>query len=358
MPVLAHLALRGFSTSPENLATEALAYILSESSAARSALRAYVNALTGRDVEVVRYATQASNDDQSRPDLWGFDANGANRMVVEVKFWAGLTDAQPNKYLAAMVHDGVVMFVTPSARIPSVWAELQRRVREAGFISAEPEGATNFKSDTQVLAVGGKILALTSWRALLAQIEAHSEASEDTKTVADVRQLHALCDQMDTEAFLPLSSEELTSSLGRRVVQFEDLADTLTNRLVEESLADVTGLRAAAAWYCSGRYLRLRGNAAYLKFDARYWSKLGASPLWLEIWGAEWRPKSPSAAVSAALDKGGISYSVGANSALVPIRLPVAVEEASVIADAMKQLRTIVSALPVVQAKPTEQLIE
>jgi hypothetical protein len=350
MAVLSHLTM-AFSASPENLATEALAYILQRSSAAQRGMLKLVESLSGRALPVARFETQFSNDDNSRPDLVGMDVDGKCCLSVEVKFWAGLTAAQPVAYLNAMPGAGVLLFVAPEARLAALWAELRRRVSENLLATGALNSGPPFS-----LSIGTHVLALTSWRVLLARLESDAEAAAEVETAADIRQLQALCDNMDTDAFLPLSSEELTSGLGRRVVQFQQLTDDLTNQLVDDGIASVAGLRAAAGWNYSGRYLRLRGNAAFLKFDAKHWADWGLSPIWLDVWGAEWKPKSPAASVQQALRDAGIDFQVGANSSCVPIRLPMGVERNAVIAEAARQLMAIAQALPEVAPVPAQGL--
>lgn len=55
-------------------------------------------------------------------------------------------------------------------------------------------------------------LALTSWRAVLSFILHALETQGDVLAAADVQRLQGLCERMDSDAFLPSSSEELTAS--------------------------------------------------------------------------------------------------------------------------------------------------
>ena len=85
-PLLAHLAAR-FVSQRENLATEALAYILSRSEAARSAtIRTF--RLLGVDLpDQLTFRTQAADADDAIPDLVGEDASRKQHLIVEAKFW-------------------------------------------------------------------------------------------------------------------------------------------------------------------------------------------------------------------------------------------------------------------------------
>lgn len=348
MAVLAHLALR-LTSQTENLATEALAYILQRSAPARSGVNRLIETITGRNPALQRFETQFTHEDLSRPDLVGVDADGNRPLLIEVKFWAGLTEAQPNAYLAAMPSGGVLLFVAPEARMASLWHEVERRISGQGLNFSPRDNTTGLLAANS----GQHVVAAMSWRSLLLLLEQEAAAAAEAEAAADIRQLQALCEYMDTEAFLPLAAEELSSPLGRRVVQFEALANDLTDKLVRAGLADVTGLRATAGWGYAGRYLYLRGNGAFLAFNANHWAAFGQSPLWLDIAG-DWKRTSPSPAITQALHGAGIRFWLQPKSVIVPIILRTGVERDSVMADAERQLVHLISALPVInrQANP------
>lgn len=194
--------------------------------------------------------------------------------------------------------------------------------------------------------VASHVLAATSWRTALDFLEQEARAAGEIETAADVRQLQALCERMDTDAFLPLASDELTSSLGRRVLQYYAIASELTDHLVSIGTADVTRLQSAHGTGYSGRYMYLRGNAAFLGFSANYWSTEGMSPLWLQIIGESWKRATASVLVKQALFTAGIEFWERDKSVCVPIVLPTGVERDRVIAQARQQLSAIAAALP------------
>jgi hypothetical protein len=76
-----HLASR-LSTHPENLATEALALSINRSPAMREALRCLVGR-TGIELpRLVRFRSQAGDDQGNIPDLIGLDATGTERLLA------------------------------------------------------------------------------------------------------------------------------------------------------------------------------------------------------------------------------------------------------------------------------------
>jgi TrpR-related protein YerC/YecD len=127
-----HLVTR-FSTGPENLATEALNYILNQSQVARKAFSEFFSHF---DIPLpcdLSFQVQYNEkEDQSIPDLVGFDQNGKKVLIGESKFWAGLTENQPVTYLRRLIkEDGVVLIVfAPSKRLTSLWAELLIRCKQ------------------------------------------------------------------------------------------------------------------------------------------------------------------------------------------------------------------------------------
>lgn len=103
--LLEEMALR-FVDQRETLATAGLGYILSGSATARAALCAF---LAERGVslpdDLAYRAEVVDREHQGRPDIVGM--RGERRhLILEGKFWAALTDAQPVSYLRSLDPDG------------------------------------------------------------------------------------------------------------------------------------------------------------------------------------------------------------------------------------------------------------
>ena len=92
--LLAHLAWK-LTNQTETLATEALGYILSHSVAARQALQETVGTGDTPVGPIARVGTEVRGEKDERLDLVGFDEQGVERVLIEVKFWAGLTPNPP-----------------------------------------------------------------------------------------------------------------------------------------------------------------------------------------------------------------------------------------------------------------------
>jgi hypothetical protein len=131
--ILGHLAQR-FAVSEENLATEALTWLLRHSAAARAALAGLARTI-GADVpNELTFIGQVGNLDTGRPDVVGLDASGRERLLIEAKFAAVLTDQQPGGYLTRLPADvdGMLLVVAPTVRLATLWVELLRAVPRAG----------------------------------------------------------------------------------------------------------------------------------------------------------------------------------------------------------------------------------
>jgi hypothetical protein len=282
--LFAHIALR-FGTHPENLATEALNYILSASDVARRAVVEVLSQAAPHLPTVVAFRTQASGDDGAIPDLVGVDAAARQVIIVEAKFWAGLTDHQPVQYIKRLQLEGgaILAFVAPAKRHQSLWPQLISRCHDKG-ISIGP--VKDLTSEYRAAELGtDQFLGLLSWEALLGPIHRALEAERRWSLAGDVAQLRGLCARMDDDAFLPLRSEELTGDTGRLVYQLCELIDTVTDACVAcvPRFASVEGRSrfSGKGWY--GRLLRLHGAQCFFHFSAHKWGKYRSTPLWLTV---------------------------------------------------------------------------
>ena len=85
--------------SQEDIASESLVYILKQSFESRQVLNQIINNNTGHNFSDLTYDTQNVGEELERPDISGIDENGKEVFLIEAKFWASLTQNQPNGYL-------------------------------------------------------------------------------------------------------------------------------------------------------------------------------------------------------------------------------------------------------------------
>ena len=267
--MFAHIVSR-LTNRTEDVAVEALGFILSRSNAARQALRDLLK-LEGLDVgELTDVGTQISDGTLARPDFVVYDWERKERVLFEAKFWAGLTENQPNAYLGRLPLDerpAVVLFVSPEARLETLWPKLLRLI-EPPFDWQPVETSHDAEIRCTLVDGGTRYLMLASWRALLNRMLSFAMSTGDS-IEADIRQLHALCEQQDREAFLPLKPHELAPEIPRRMLQFNQLVDHVVELARERDIVNTDRLNVTPRPHGYGRYLRLGSEEMPISGRAR-----------------------------------------------------------------------------------------
>jgi len=282
-----HLVSR-FSSSPENLATESLCYILNRSQIAREA---FVNLLAHLHINIpadLKYETQNSSQDGAIPDLVGKNGMAQTVLLGEAKFWAGLTDHQPVTYLQRLIQTNgkVLIFFAPSQRFPTLWPELKRR---CSIGNLEVKLLPTEIPEIEIAKIQpDQFLVLMSWRVLLESLRHSLLTAGEMEMVGNVIQLQGLCNQMDSTAFLPVRSEELTANIGMRIQQYCDIVDEITASLVSEKVVFIYRLKATALRTGYRRYMSVQGHGAFLGYHADYWGKYRSTPIWLGLASTAW----------------------------------------------------------------------
>ncbi|MDA0323553.1 MAG: hypothetical protein O2923_12680, partial [Verrucomicrobia bacterium] len=205
--VFSHIIQKRFSQVNEDVATDALAYILESSESACNGMMKLLRGLVP-ELPALRFKTQQT-EGAIRPDMWGF-ADNQPRVFVENKFWAGLTDNQPVSYLkqlAAYPQPTVLLVIAPAAREQTLWRELKQRLTTGDVVTSDRSSAAGIPAslDTRL----GPVLAITSWTSVLSMLE--HECVDDPTSRGDLVQLRALCDVADSNAFSPISRDELSN---------------------------------------------------------------------------------------------------------------------------------------------------
>ena len=276
--LLARLSWK-FSHQPETVATEALGHILSGSAAARDALGSFLRS-HGVDVgSVSRVQTEVIGEEGDRPDLACRDRDRNERLLIELKFWASLTDKQPVTYLERLPEDSAsaLLVVAPARRIEPLWWELRRRVREGMEVELgdDPVG-----SEVRRAAVGNRrTLVLTSWRALLEAMESRVSDRGDSEALNDIRRLSGLAVRQDSAVF-PLRQEQLGPEFPRLIMKLSQLVIDVCGRIFETDWADGKGM-AFAKVHGHYRFMRLGGCPVWFGLKNDRWARFERTPLWL-----------------------------------------------------------------------------
>ena len=326
--LLAHLARR-FTNQTETLATEALGHILSRSAECRATLVDLLSN-TGAEVrEIEEIKTEVSFQDGAvRPDLVGYDADGSESVIFEVKFWAKLFQRQVTSYLELLPRDkpSTLLVIGPEVRREVLWAEILRQ------LGTEAPGAPEDSRGVRCVAMPDEHwVMLTSWKVLLEKL-----ASRGRDVRGDVRQLQALCERQDEDAFMPIRPSELGADVARRSRDLRRLIDDATLRGREEGFLFTDGLRVTPLPHGYGRYLWVGSNGlagAWFGVHDDLWAQHGETPLWLVC--HDWEGTVKSGQIRR---RTGMMAS-GTNG--IPIWLPTRAEYHEVLDSVVEQLRKI-----------------
>jgi hypothetical protein len=289
--VLSHIVRKQFSTEYENVATEALAFILHSNESARNGMMKLLRAVAP-DIPDLQFRTQKTEgsqqtEDSIRPDMCGY--NGSETYVyVENKFWASLTENQPISYLKQLANNSfpsILLVVVPDARREVMWRELSNRLRKEGILEIERDttsGSIVRSVSTKITPNISPILALTSWSRLLSFLEL--EVADDPSARSDLLQLQALCEAADSDAFVPISSTQVSDQRTPAfILQLNTIVQEVVDLAVTKRVLNITGLLPRSNWERVGRYARIheKGVGFWFGIHFRLWKKYGESPLWL-----------------------------------------------------------------------------
>jgi len=275
--VLGHLVHRIGVHQQENLATEALGFILANSLAASRAFTKFACQIGFSCPGDLRFETQRGGLEDCIPDMKCYAAQGRLRVTVENKFWAELTKNQPVTYLREFQDEcpAALLFVAPEARLPLVWKEVVQRCEEQNI---PVKDARSTPAMTYAHICGEHFMAATSWRCLLDALYSEVPLPEETDCRNDIIQLRGLCDMMDQEEILPLGKNEISDQqTALRIVNFIDLAHAIVDQATGQPCA------RSHLKYGSGAYLDIANYRAWVGFGAWTWHQNGISPIWVQF---------------------------------------------------------------------------
>ena len=331
--LLAHLAYK-LSPQTETVATEALGHILHGSETARKALQTFLES-AGADVGRINIVgTEVTGEAGERPDLACMDEDGRERVLIELKFQAGLTGNQPVTYLSRLPDDraSALLFIAPSWRLETLWPQL--KARAAAEFAVGGEGAA---TEVRRLSFGdSRHLILTSWPSFLDRLE---KTAEDEQTLSDIRQLRGLADQQDADAFLPLRAEQLSPETPRLILNLDRLVDDVSSKIFATDWAERGRMRKM--WDAGPyQYMTFAGLPAWFGVNYWHWRQYEITPLWFGFQGAAWE------------QEGQILNSLGPmrhqdppryfeDEGIIPIRLRTGTEYEVVVDDVVRQLADI-----------------
>ena len=342
MSLLGYLVPRIASNGEEPAATQALAYLLKKSPVIATAFVDVVGR-TGIAAFTLGRITAEEQHGDNFPDLTIRDGDNVVRILVENKFWAGLTDAQPVSYLNALPDEisSALVFIVPHKRLHSLWGELRYRCERN---AVELGGESSTASITWASA-GNRTLAITSWRHVLGKLEQAAVDGGHSALQQDVVQLRGLIDHMDAGEFLPLGEDEVTDvSVARRLINYSELIEEIAGRLEVGRIASTKGLRPSHGYTSAGRYLQLHAKfGLWLGVDLEAWRDRGITPLW-----SKHNTSDPWSGLEGEVRQAAQLFDhahITGDKLYIPIRLTTGVDRDRVIGDAVRQMRGVAGTL-------------
>lgn len=280
--VFSYIVQKRLSQENENVATSALEFILGAHESAQKGMMKLLRGIV-REIPPLRFRTQQTEGD-SRPDMQGSDDENKPHVLIENKFWAGLTAKQPISYLRTLAdyaHPTLLLIIAPEAREQTLWREIKKKLSEAEISLTErnvPDGITR-SVDTGIRP----ILALTSWEKLLNFLE--RELADDQAARSDLLQLRALCVAVDSDAFAPISEVEIS---GQRtpafILQLNSVVQESVELAVTEDALNLGRLMPQADAKRIGRYAFIGDGqlvGIWLGIHFGLWKMHGSTPLWV-----------------------------------------------------------------------------
>lgn len=273
-----HLATQ-FGRSPEDLATEGLCYILNHQ-VAGDAFVAFVNARADAseqrklDTPLSFRTQEATEDGDGQPDMIGISGE-TKQLLVESKFWAGLTANQPNGYLRDLggTPGSVLLFLVPNPRREYIWPKIRKSAKEKFEVEGE--------DDYRLSLANGTRLLLCSWRDALNAVASAVQAEGGMRELLeDIRQVQGLCERYSREGFVPLRGDELGQDVGKRVSQLTWLVRDMRNRLGDGWSKDSKMATSRKRYTFK---TQLHGFDVFVGIMYFWWAERGQSPIWLRI---------------------------------------------------------------------------
>ncbi len=351
--VFSHIIQKRYSQSYEDVATDALAYILNTHESAQRGMMKILRGIIS-DLPNLQFRTQMS-EGSIRPDMWGYSGL-VTHLFVENKFWAGLTDNQPIAYLeelAKYTHQTLLMMIVPGAREQTMITELSRRMIEAEFNYNEEK--INIKEIVWCAKTSlYTALALTSWPRIIEFLK--KESVDDPVALNDLTMLQSLCDAADIGKFVPMNSREINNQLiPTLILQLGQIIRDAIQLGLRHQIISNQGLTETVNWEKFGKYIWLNEpNSVGIWFglDHQLWKAYGVSPLWVKFSTTEFgraydiepvlRLSNDKTHLLVTLDDGTLAYS---------INIKTMVDKDQVIQDIVDQLKELADILSEFSAK-------
>ena len=255
--------------SQEDTATLSLNYILGQSQVLRNAFTRMLSERLHLDYESLVYSTQVVGEQKERPDIVGVN-DGQERIIVEAKFFAALTENQPNTYLSRLKNQGGLIFICPQSRQSGLWKHLLDLVSYQTI-------------DEYCVDVNGTHMAILSWDNVFTALRVSAD-NDAPETKEDLHQLMGFCKEIEDSSFLPFKQEDFGTDIAKSIDRYYFLVDTVANQLLHRKDISATkkNLRATPQWFGHSQFIKVDEVGIGVYFHRGMWEKSSPpSPFWL-----------------------------------------------------------------------------
>ena len=277
--LLAHLYpyIKG---SQEDIATYSLQYLLSQSDKLNATFTKMAAEIMNIDLQSkMQYLCQVTGESEEleRPDMVGLDSNSNEVVLFEMKFYASLTQNQPNTYLKRLKKNNGkgLLFVCPETRKTSLWDKLKELCNDENL-----KEINKFCVETN-----GIKLAITTWKEIINKLKDIASA-EDTVFLSDISQLEGYCNKMDSDAFIPFSADDLSAKAAIKEERYYAVIDEVVNLLKSETIRECSKGGNSNA-YRTGYSTRIIVDNYNLEilYDRNMWKnpETEETPFWVAI---------------------------------------------------------------------------
>lgn len=261
--------------SQEDIASEGLTYVLKQSDAARNAVYNLLRVNCRLEFEDLRFKSQNTGKNLDRPDITAHNAENQEVLIMETKFWAPMTKNQPLGYLERLGKNTALVFICPGMRLQNVYDECLRRINNADLPNNPVE------SNYLVAFDDNRFLLVISWDDILKAVRKNLEKTGKVELISDIDQIIGFCEIIDSNAFLPLQSNDLSPLLPRRVINYQNMIDSVVSKLRSKKIASTEGLNAVATkkWYA--RSFKVGKLGVKIRLDWIRWANNADTPFWI-----------------------------------------------------------------------------
>lgn len=274
--LLAHLFphIRG---SQEDVATISICHIIAQSDVLRKAFTKQLSSRLHIPMDdSLSYNSQVAGRKKERPDIVGTKLDGTETIICEAKFYAALTENQPNAYLQRLdgIPDSGLIFLCPQTRIIGLWKQLESLISNFEMI------------DTFCDNVSGIHMAIISWSDVLDTL-LETARKMDPGMLDDIHQLIGFCHEMENTEFIPFKPEDFGVDVAKSQDRYYMVVDSINELLLrqKEYSPSKNGLRAAPQKQGYAQYIKLHDLCCGVFFDRVLWKKASSfcTPFWFYL---------------------------------------------------------------------------